>query len=60
MKLVDMGTGADGRGGGEGVFFKLVVLELGAQEGFGFEMAGAGGPARTDGATELAGRSRGL
>ena len=45
------GHGADGRVGGEGVFFKLVVgaEEMRAEEVLGFDVAGAGGPARADG-----------
>ncbi len=45
------GHGADGRVGGEGVFFKLIVvaLKMGAEEVFGLDVAGAGGPARADG-----------
>ena len=45
------GHRADGRVGGEGVFFKLVVraLEVAAQKLFGLDVAGAGGPARADG-----------
>ena len=48
---IAQGHGADGRVGGEGVFFKLVVsaLEVGAEKFFGFDVAGAGGPARADG-----------
>jgi hypothetical protein len=43
------GHRADGRVGGEGVFFKLVVLELVAQELFRLGMAGTQAPARPDG-----------
>ena len=48
MKL-RMVTGPMGGVGGEGVFFKLIVLEVVAQECFGLDVAGAGGPARADG-----------
>ena len=40
---------ADGRVGGECVFFELIVLELVAQKLFRLHMARAGGPARADG-----------
>ena len=45
------GHGADGSVGGEGVLFELIVvaLEVGAEEILGLDVAGAGGPARTDG-----------
>ena len=39
----------DGRVGGERILFELVVLELVAQELFGLQVAGAGGPARANG-----------
>ncbi len=43
------GNGADGGVRGKGVFFQVVALEVVAEELLGFQMAGAGGPARSDG-----------
>jgi len=40
---------ANGRVGGEGVFFELILFEVAADEGFGFDVSGASGPAGADG-----------